>query len=184
MADKWRKYLEAVKRRALARPVDYRVDGVKNMHKKLGRPGDKFPWVHVTGTNGKGSYVAKVSSALIKSGHKVGVFTSPHIGTIRERISIDNEMIPKEFCWQFWESLQKMGHAYEQLSYFDIQVLMALEYFKTQNVDLAVVEVGLGGKNDSTNLGESTLLAAITNIALDHTEVLGKSLASILGRIC
>ena len=167
--------------RATARPVDYTTDAVQRGHAMIGRPGDRYPWVHVTGTNGKGTYVAKIAAALRMSGHRVGVFTSPHIGTIRERTAVDGVLIPREFCWEFWEDLRKHGGEFERLSFFDIQVLMALEYFRVQKVDLAVIEVGLGGRYDSTNLANSTLLAAITSISLDHTDVLGNSLQSILG---
>lgn len=134
-----------------------------------------YPIIHVAGTNGKGSCVQKMSSALIASGYRCGRYTSPHVASFRERITIDDEMISKEEVVQYLPSLFDLGST---LTFFEITTLLAFLYFSEKKVDVAVVEVGLGGRLDATNCIHP-LLTLITSISYDHVHILGDSLEDI-----
>ncbi len=143
----------------------------------LGNPQDKFKTIHVAGTNGKGSVSHIVASVLQEAGLKTGLYTSPHLKDFRERIRINGEMIPEEEVISFVESnLTK----FEKIrpSFFEMTVGMAFDHFAKNKVDIAVVEVGLGGRLDSTNM-VNPLVSVITNIGYDHTQFLGDSLEKI-----
>ena len=140
-------------------------------------PHRKFRTIHVAGTNGKGSCSHLISAVLQKSGYKVGLYTSPHLKDFRERIRINGEMISEEVVCEFVELAQPII-AELQPSFFEITTAMAFRYFAMQNVDVAVIEVGLGGRLDCTNIIDPEL-SIITNISIDHTDLLGATLPEI-----
>ena len=140
-------------------------------------PHRKFRTIHVAGTNGKGSCSHLISAVLQKSGYKVGLYTSPHLKDFRERIRINGEMISEEAVCEFVELAQPII-AELQPSFFEITTAMAFRYFALQNVDVAVIEVGLGGRLDCTNIIDPEL-SIITNISIDHTDLLGATLPEI-----
>lgn len=140
-----------------------------------GHPHQKFRSIHVAGTNGKGSVCTKIAKALECAGYRVGLYTSPHITTFRERICINGEMISEETA----VSILKRLFSYNiNASCFELLTALAFEYFSQKNVDFAVIETGLGGRLDSTNI-ITPVLSIITSIALDHTEILGDDIEAI-----
>lgn len=150
----------------------------------MGNPQKKLRFVHVAGTNGKGSTTAFISNILISAGYKTGVFTSPYIQRFTERIKIDNnEIEPKELTKiiDFVKSkIQLMiDEGYEHPTEFEIITAVAFEYFYRNNCDIVVLEVGLGGRYDSTNIIEAPEVCVITTISLDHTDRLGNTIAEI-----
>lgn len=143
----------------------------------LDNPQNKFKSIHVAGTNGKGSTSHMLASVLQEAGYKVGLYTSPHIKDFRERIKINGQKIEEQFVVNFTENI-KTKITEIQPSFFEITVAMAFAYFAKQQVDIAVIEVGLGGLLDSTNV-ITPELCVITNIGLDHTNLLGTTLPEI-----
>ncbi|RXG31735.1 bifunctional folylpolyglutamate synthase/dihydrofolate synthase [Leeuwenhoekiella marinoflava] len=144
---------------------------------RLGNPQTAYKTIHVGGTNGKGSTSHMLASVLQEQGYKTGLHTSPHLKDFRERIRVDGHLADESFVVQFIEQ-QKAFIAQNQLSFFELTVGMAFQYFKEQNVDVAIIEVGLGGRLDSTNI-ITPILSVITNIGLDHTAILGDTLEAI-----
>ncbi len=148
----------------------------------LENPEQTYPIIHVTGTNGKGSTIAFMRELFVSHGKKVGTFTSPHIVSIHDRICINGEPISDVDFIRLAEQVkameQRLLETHDQLSFFELLTLIALLYFKEQGVDLVLLEVGIGGLLDTTNVvtGE---IAVITSIGLDHQETLGNSLAEI-----
>ncbi len=145
--------------------------------KHLKNPHKKFKSIHVAGTNGKGSTSHMLSSVLQEAGYKVGLYTSPHLKDFRERIKINGQEVSKQFIIDFVKD-NKVFLEQQGLSFFEMTVGMAFHYFALQNVDIAIVEVGLGGRLDSTNI-LTPLLSIITNISFDHTQMLGETLPKI-----
>ena len=145
----------------------------------LGNPQQKFKSIHVAGTNGKGSTSHMLASILQTAGYKTGLYTSPHLVDFRERIKIDGVYCSKEFVVEFTEKIKPLI-ATIQPSFFEITVAMAFSYFAEQKVDIAVIEVGLGGRLDSTNI-ITPEVSIITNIGLDHTQFLGDTIPQIAG---
>ena len=145
--------------------------------KHLKNPERKFKSIHVAGTNGKGSTASIIASVLQEAGYKTGLYTSPHLNDFRERIRINAQMITKSFILQFITK-NKYFLTKNQLSFFELSVGMAFNYFADKKVDFAVIEVGMGGRLDSTNIIDPEL-SVITNIGLDHTEFLGDTLEKI-----
>lgn len=145
--------------------------------KAFGNPHKRFPSVHIAGTNGKGSTAHTVAAVLQSAGYKTGLYTSPHLVDFRERIRVDGEMITEEAVIDFTDRFRKMGLAVEP-SFFELTMTMAFEYFARSAVDVAVIEVGLGGRLDSTNI-ITPEVSVITNISFDHTALLGNTLAAI-----
>jgi len=143
----------------------------------LNHPEKELPTVHVAGTNGKGSTSHIIAAVLQEMGYKVGLYTSPHLLDFSERIRVNGQVISQEFVIDFVQQ-HKTYFLAKQLSFFEITVGMAFAYFAHQEVDYAVIEVGLGGRLDATNVIQP-LLSVITNIGFDHTEFLGTSLAQI-----
>ncbi len=148
-----------------------------DMMTALGNPEGKFRSIHVAGTNGKGSVSHFLASILQEAGYKVGLYTSPHLVDFRERIRINGEMIPKDDVVNFVAANYQLLTT-NSLSFFEMTVGMAFDYFAREKVDIAVVEVGMGGRLDSTNVIKP-LLSVITNIGLDHTQFLGDTLEKI-----
>ena len=148
----------------------------------LGNPEQTYPIIHVTGTNGKGSTIAFMRELFARHGKKVGTFTSPHIVSIHDRICINGEPISDEDFIRLADQVkameQRLLETYDQLSFFELLTLIALLYFKEQKVDLVLLEVGIGGLLDTTNVVTGKI-AVITSIGLDHQETLGNSLAAI-----
>lgn len=140
-------------------------------------PHKKFKSIHVAGTNGKGSVSHALASILQAEGYRVGLYTSPHLKDFRERIKINGALVSEDFVVSF---IQKHQLKFEELcpSFFEMTVAMAFDYFAEQNIDIAIVEVGLGGRLDSTNI-ISPLLSVITNISKDHTNLLGSDITQI-----
>jgi len=143
----------------------------------LGNPETKFKSIHVAGTNGKGSTSHMLASVLQESGYKVGLYTSPHLKDFRERIRINGNVIDEEYVINFVAKHTPYFEA-NQLSFFEMTVGLAFQYFAESNVDIAIIEVGLGGRLDSTNI-ITPEVSVITNIGLDHTHFLGDTLPKI-----
>src|SRR5690606_21682990 len=143
----------------------------------LQQPENKFPSIHIGGTNGKGSTSSLIASTLQQAGYKVGLYTSPHLVDYRERIKINGIEISKEFVVDFIDK-HKTFLEHNKLSFFEMTVGMAFDYFAKEQVDIAVIEVGLGGRLDSTNI-ITPLLSVITNIGWDHMNILGNTLPEI-----
>src|SRR5579863_1647717 len=147
--------------------------------KAIGNPHTKFRSVHIAGTNGKGSVSHMLSSVFQTADYKTGLYTSPHLKDFRERIKVNGEMIAKDFVTAFTERIQPLIDELKP-SFFEITVAMAFDYFAKQKVDIAIIEVGLGGRLDSTNI-IAPLLSVITNIGWDHVNMLGDTLQLIAG---
>ena len=143
----------------------------------LQNPENNFKSIHVAGTNGKGSTSHMLSSILQEAGYKVGLYTSPHLKDFRERIKINNTEIEEDYVCQFIEK-NRLFFEENDLSFFEMTVGLAFEYFKNKKVDIAIIEVGMGGRLDSTNI-ITPLISVITNIGLDHTQFLGTTLPEI-----
>ena len=158
------------------------LDRMEQAVSLLGRPDKAYPILHVTGTNGKGSTIAFLRQLLMAHGKKVGTFTSPHMISIHDRICIGDQPISDEDFTRIGQEVQQMEQTLlqtqDQLSYFEIICLMAFLYFKEQAVDVVLLEVGIGGLLDTTNVvtGE---IAVITSVGLDHQETLGGTIAAI-----
>lgn len=153
------------------------LDNTYRLMAHLGNPHEQLRAVHVAGTNGKGSTSHLIAAALQAQGYRVGLFTSPHLVDFRERIRILGEMIPEATVVQFVAE-HKAFLDQVRPSFFETTMALAFWYFAQQQVDIAVIEVGLGGRLDSTNI-LTPLLSVITNIGIDHTEFLGSTLAQI-----
>ena len=154
-----------------------KLDNILLLCDHLGNPQEKFPTIHIAGTNGKGSSSHAIASVLQEAGYKVGLYTSPHLKDFRERIKINGENIPQEAVTRFVKDNKDFMEG-ENLSFFEVTVGMAFDYFSQQKVDIAVIEVGLGGRLDSTNI-ITPIVSLITNIGKDHTEILGNTLPEI-----
>ena len=144
---------------------------------KLNNPHKKITTIHVAGTNGKGSTSSMIASVLQEANLKVGLYTSPHLKDFRERIKINGNIVSEDFVVNFINENKDFLET-NKLSFFEMTVAMAFEYFSIEKVDVAVIEVGLGGRLDSTNV-ITPLLSVITNIGLDHVQILGNTLAEI-----
>lgn len=145
--------------------------------KHLDNPHENFKSIHVAGTNGKGSTSHMLASVLQEAGYKVGLYTSPHLKDFRERIKINGEEVSEKFVIDFI-SENKNFLEVNALSFFEMTVGMAFHYFSAEKVDIAIIEVGLGGRYDSTNI-ITPEISLITNIGLDHTDMLGDTLPKI-----
>ncbi len=153
------------------------LTNIQILCRHLGDPHQEFSSLHIAGTNGKGSSAHMLAAILQSAGYKTGLYTSPHLKDFTERIRINGQPIPPlrvvQFVEEYQEFLASLGP-----SFFEMTVAMAFDYFSQEKVDIAVVEVGLGGRLDSTNI-LTPLLSLITNIGLDHTDMLGETLAEI-----
>lgn len=145
----------------------------------LGYPHHKFKTIHVAGTNGKGSVSNLLASILMEAGYKTGLYTSPHLRDFRERIRVNGQMIEKEYVVSFVDAHRDFINQLSP-SFFELTMGMCFDYFAHQQVDVAVIEVGLGGRLDSTNIITPDV-SVITNIGMDHMAILGNSIASIAG---
>ena len=157
--------------------LNNKLDNILAFTSVLGNPQTKFKSLHIAGTNGKGSSSSMLASILQEAGYKVGLYTSPHLKDFRERIKINGKEIPKGYVVSF---IAKNRPFLEEchLSFFEMTVGMAFSYFENEKVDIAVIEVGLGGRFDSTNI-ITPEVSLITNISKDHTDILGDTLPKI-----
>ena len=153
------------------------LDRISNFLEIINSPHKNLKFIHIGGTNGKGSTAHYMSSILQESGYKVGLFTSPHYYDFRERIKVNNQKIDKDFITEF-TNLNKKNIESNSLSFFELSFGLAVSYFNKSKVDIAIIEVGLGGRLDATNI-INPLMSIITNISLDHTEILGDNLEDI-----
>ena len=153
--------------------IDPGLETTIELARRLGDPQNSYSTVHVAGTNGKGSVAHTLAAILQKAGYRVGLYTSPHILDFRERIRVDGKMIPKCDVVEFMQRFERVEHGFHP-SFFEVCTLMAFWYFAKSEVDIAVVEVGLGGRLDSTNIIVPKL-SVVTNISLDHTQLLGET---------
>ena len=145
----------------------------------LGNPEKKLKTIHVAGTNGKGSTSSMIASVFQEAGYKVGLYTSPHLKDFRERIKINGQEIDEIFVVDFIDN-HKLFFEENSLSFFEMTVGLAFDYFVKREIDIAIIEVGMGGRLDSTNI-ITPLVSVITNIGLDHIEFLGNTLKAIAG---
>ncbi len=157
-------------------------EGLYNTHaldEHFGHPHKSYKTIHIAGTNGKGSCSHTIAAILQSAGYKVGLYTSPHLVDFRERIRVNGECISEERVIKFVEEERNFFEPL-QPSFFELTTALAFKYFEEQTVDIAVIEVGLGGRLDCTNI-ITPLLSVITNISFDHTQFLGNTLALIAG---
>lgn len=147
------------------------IGNISQLSADLGNPHLKFPVVHIAGSNGKGSTSHLIASVLMEAGYKVGLFTSPHLKDYRERIRVNGKKIDPSFVANFVEQSKESWKSIEP-SFFEITTALAFHYFAEQKVDIAIIEVGMGGRLDSTNIVQP-LVTAITSISKDHTQFLG-----------
>ncbi len=164
------------------------VERVDWILEQFGNPQHQLQFIHVAGTNGKGSTCAMLSSILREAGYQTGLFVSPYIIEFRERIQVNGEMIPKEAfaalmeqVFPYVEQLQSSG---ERMSEFELVTVLAILWFSKQKCDIVVFEVGVGGKRDSTNVITNVLVSVLTSVSMDHTEVLGDTLEKITTDKC
>lgn len=159
-------------------PEKFNLDRMHEFMRTLGDPHLKYPTIHVAGTKGKGSICAMISSVLAAAGFKVGLYTSPHLQEYTERIQINGKNIPKNEFISLVESIKPNTSKIENLSTFEITTALAFQYFFQESVDMAVIEVGLGGRLDATNV-VNPILSVIASISKDHEKILGNSLIKI-----
>lgn len=145
--------------------------------KHLNHPENKFKSIHIAGTNGKGSTSSMLASILQEAGYKIGLYTSPHLKDFRERIKINGQEVSEDYVVDFVKK-NRLFFEDNQLSFFEMTVGLAFQYFADEKVDIAIIEVGMGGRLDSTNI-ITPLVSVITNIGLDHTQFLGNTLELI-----
>nr|AAT74583.1 dihydrofolate/folylpolyglutamate synthase [Toxoplasma gondii] len=174
------KYTACLKQLLSHHAVKLGTDRMRAVAAGLGSPQDDYDIIHVAGTNGKGTTCAKLAACLSLKGYKVGTYTSPHILSFRERIRVDSQMIPEEDVVSLYhrvtQTAKQMG---VELTFFEVTTQMAFLYFSQQEVDWAVIETGLGGRLDATNIVDSPRCTVITSIGWDHMNVLGDTLDRI-----
>ncbi|WP_372653755.1 folylpolyglutamate synthase/dihydrofolate synthase family protein [Draconibacterium sp.] len=164
-------------------PAAYKntLENTLKLDENYGHPHRKYRTIHVAGTNGKGSVSHMLASVLQAAGYKTGLYTSPHLKDFRERIKINGQMMPESAVVDWVDNFKANNELWKiQPSFFELTVAMAFDYFADQEIDVAVMEVGLGGRLDSTNIITPDV-SIITNIGLDHTNLLGDTLEKIAG---
>lgn len=160
--------------------ADFNLDRMRDLMAELGNPQEKYPIIHVAGTKGKGSVSALAASALHAAGYKTGLYTSPHLQDYAERIQVDKEPISHGELAKLVEEIKPAVARVPYLTTFEITTALGFLYFANQGCDAAVIEVGLGGRLDATNI-VTPRVSVITSLSLDHTLVLGDTLAEIAG---
>jgi dihydrofolate synthase/folylpolyglutamate synthase len=153
------------------------LENITLLCKDLENPQDSYPVIHLAGTNGKGSTSSIINAILIGHGLKVGLYTSPHLIDFRERIKVGNRFIEEDFVTDYWDRMRPRVHDLKA-TFFDTTTALAFEFFAKSKVDVSVIETGLGGRLDSTNIVKP-VAAVITPISIDHIQQLGKNLKSI-----
>jgi len=156
------------------------LNRIKKILKIFNNPQDSFCVIHITGTNGKGTVAMSLHNILKQTNNKIGLYISPHILKLQERIKVNNEFIPVYTLEKLFQDILKLDERYKiGLTYFEILTAVAFLHFKYEKVNFCILEVGLGGKYDATNVVRNTLVSIITHIDYDHTELFGKSLKKI-----
>ncbi len=164
--------------------ASYGIDRMRLLAEKIGHPEKEFPVIHVAGTNGKGSVCAMLEAIYRGNGYRTGLFTSPHLIRLEERVQVDRQMISQRELIAYVDYLKKIGEDLEKKAFemkpsmFEIMNAIGFLYFAKAKVDIGIIEVGLGGRLDSTNIVDPEV-AVITSISRDHTEILGESLEEI-----
>ena len=175
-------YLLATINETVSRRMPYRLERMRAFMRELGDPQNHYPTVHVGGTSGKGSTSTMIAAALRASGKRVGLHTKPHLRSMTERARIDGVAIPEErfamILDEMMPAIERTAQAHGRPTYYETLLALTLVYFSQEKVDVGVVEVGLGGRLDGTNV-IVPVVAAITSVGLDHTDVLGDSLEDI-----
>src|SRR6516162_8586182 len=163
-----------------ANPDDLKLDRIRELLRALGDPQERFRIVHVAGSKGKGSTSAMLGSILQLAGYRTGLFTSPHLVAVEERIQVDRQPIAKDELAALLREIRDVTPPkfMQELTFFEIGTALGFVHFVRRCVDLAIVEVGLGGRFDSTNVC-APLFSIITSISFDHTQLLGDTLAKI-----
>ncbi len=161
-------------------PARFKLERMEKLNASMGLPTAKYPSIHVAGTKGKGSVCILCANALQEAGYKVGLYTSPHLDDYAERIQIDGQFIPHAGLVEMVEHIKPYVAAIPELTTFEITTALAFWYFQQQQVDVAVIEVGLGGRLDATNVVRP-IVSVITSISYDHTHLLGNTLSQIAG---
>lgn len=151
-----------------------------NLLENLENPHNKFKSIHIAGTNGKGSVASYLENILRKAGFKTGLYTSPHLYDFRERIKINGEMVSKEDLLNLFHIVESADTGSRNATFFEFTTAMAFKHFEINNVDVAIIETGMGGRFDSTNLVDP-LISVITNVSIDHIEFLGDKIEDIAG---
>lgn len=175
-------YLNSTMNESLSRRVPYRLDRMRTLLRELGDPQNAYPTLHVGGTSGKGSTSTMLSATLIASGRRTGLHTKPHLVSVTERARIDGVPVSAdrfaELLSEMMPAIEATMHEHGRPSYYETLLALAFLHFERENVDIAVIEVGVGGKLDGTNVLEP-VVSIITNVGLDHTEILGDTLEEI-----
>lgn len=156
----------------------FKLDRMNKLMDLLNHPERSYPCVHIAGTKGKGSTASLIASSLRAAGYKVGLYTSPHLEDFRERITINEEMISEAEVIELADQLRPLSEIVPETTTFELTTALAFEYFARQKVDIAVLETGLGGRLDATNVVDP-LVSVITSISFDHMSVLGNTLTEI-----
>lgn len=155
------------------------LDNIKEICKHLGNPEKSYKVIHITGTNGKGSTSTTIEKVLIEAGYNVGKYTSPHILEFNERIAFNDEYISNEDVARYYEKVKKIVEEYKiPATFFEITTAMMFEYFRDMKADYVILEAGMGGRYDATNICDS-IVTVITNVSLEHTEYLGDTIYKI-----
>ena len=155
------------------------LDNIKKICKHLGEPQNSYKVIHITGTNGKGSTSTTIEKVLIEAGYNVGKYTSPHILKFNERIAFNDEYISNEDVAYYYEKIKKIVEKNKiPATFFEVTTAMMFEYFRDKKADYVVLEVGMGGRYDATNVCEA-IFSIITNVGLDHTEYLGDTIYKV-----
>ena len=154
------------------------LDTIKNILSALGNPQNDFNCIHIAGTNGKGSVASALSAILHESGYRVGLYTSPHLVHFNERICINNRQIANKDVVKSYRAVKRVHHGDRSPTFFEFATAMALYTFSNQRVDWAVIETGMGGRYDATNIIKPAI-SIITNVSMEHRDYLGSSLAEI-----
>ena len=156
------------------------LDRTRQLLEMMGNPQDKLKYIHVAGTNGKGSVCSMLSSVLCEAGYKTGLYTSPYVRWFNERMAINGQMISNDELSEVTEYVKQFAEKMEDLpTEFELITAIGFEYFARNKCDVVVLETGMGGRLDSTNIIKTNVLSVITGIALDHTAFLGNTLAEI-----
>lgn len=163
--------------KAGTKAANFSLDRILAFCNEMGNPQDQFPSIHVAGTNGKGTTCRMLASVYQQAGYKTGLYTSPHLLDFSERVKINSEVIIPEALIQFFNQYAEKSREYE-LTYFELTTALAFWYFYEQKVDIAILETGLGGRLDATNIIDP-LVSVITSIGLDHTDILGDTIEEI-----
>src|SRR5436190_12375276 len=168
--------------RSAPQPGDLKLDRMRALLHRLGDPHEELRFVHVAGSKGKGSTCAMLESVLRHAGYRTGLFTSPHLEDVRERIQVNRELIPQDELATCMATVKPAAEALaaegQPPTFFEVGTAVGFLHFLQQSVDIAVIEVGLGGRFDSTNV-LTPLVSVITSISLDHTQMLGERVEQI-----